>query len=52
MYRFFWGTLYIFSNFGKIFRTNDIQIFCLQNMGHNQLKQCSKYLFMSLMDEK
>ena len=30
--------LYIWSNFGKIFRTNVIQFFSVQNMGHNQLK--------------
>ena len=44
--------LYICSNFGNIFCTNVIQFFSVPNMGHNQLKKCSKYHLASLLDEK
>ena len=44
--------LYICCNFGQIFCTNLIQIFSVQNMGHDQLKKCSKYYLVSLLDEK
>ena len=38
--------------FGQIFCTNLIQFFSVQNMGHDQLKKCSKYHLVSLLDEK
>ena len=44
--------LYICCNFGQIFCTNVIQFFSVQNMGHYQLKKCSKYHLVSLLDEK
>ena len=44
--------LYICSNFGQILCTNVIKKNSVQNMGHNQLKKCSKYHFVSLLDEK
>ena len=44
--------LYICCNFGQIFCTTLIQFFSVQNMGHDQLKKCSKYHFVSLLDEK
>ena len=44
--------LYICCNFGQIFCTNVIQFFSVQNMGHDQLKKCSKYHLVSLLDEK
>ena len=44
--------LYICCNFGQIFCTNLIQFFSVQNMGHDQLKKCSKYHLVSLLDEK
>ena len=44
--------LYICCNFGQIFCTNIIQFFSVQNMGHDQLKKCSKYHLVSLLDEK
>ena len=44
--------LYISCYFGQIFCTNIIQFFSVQNMDHDQLKKCSKYHLVSLMDEK
>ena len=44
--------LYICCDFGQIFCTNVIQFFSVQNMGHDQLKKCSKYHLVSLLDEK
>ena len=44
--------VYICCNFGQIFCTNLIQFFSVQNMGHDQLKKCSKYHLVSLLDEK
>ena len=44
--------LYICCNFGQIFCTNVIQFFSVENMGHNQLRKCSKYHLVSLLNEK
>ena len=44
--------LYICCDLGQIFCTNVIQFFSVQNMGHDQLKKCSKYHLVSLLDEK
>ena len=44
--------LYICCNFGQIFCTNIIQFFSVENMGHNQLRKCSKYHLVSLLNEK
>ena len=44
--------LYICCNFGQIFCTNVVQFFSVENMGHNQLKMCSKYHLVSLLNEK
>ena len=44
--------LYICCNFGQIFCTNVIQFFSVENMGNNQLKKCSKYHLVSLLNEK
>merc|ERR1711894_319502 len=32
--------------------TNVIQFFSVENMGHNQLRKCSKYHLVSLLNEK
>ena len=44
--------LYICYNFRQIFCTNVIQFFSVENMGNNQLKKCSKYHLVSLLNEK
>ena len=44
--------LYICYNFRQIFCTNVIQFFSVENMGHNQLKKCTKYHLVSLLNEK
>ena len=44
--------LYICCNFGQIFCTNVSHFFSVENMGHNQLKKCSKYHLVSLLNEK
>ena len=44
--------LYICCNFGQIFCTNVIQFFSVENMGHNQLRKCSKYHLVSLLNKK
>ena len=44
--------LYICYNFRQIFCTYVIQFFSVENMGHNQLKKCTKYLLVSLLKEK
>ncbi len=43
--------LYICCNFGQIFCTNVIQFFSVENMGQNQLRKCSKYHLVSLLEE-
>ena len=43
---------YICYNFRQIFCTNVIQFFSVENMGNNQLKKCSKYHLVSLLNEK
>ena len=43
---------YICCNFRRIFCTNVIQFFSVENMGNNQLKKCSKYHLVSLLNEK
>ena len=44
--------LYICYNFRQIFCTNIIQFFSVKNMGHNQLKKCTEYHLVSLLNEK
>ena len=44
--------LYICCNFGQIFCTNVIHFFSVENMGHNQLKKCTKCHLVSLFNEK
>ena len=44
--------LYICYNFRQIFCTNVIQFFSVENMGNNQLKKCTKYHLVSLLNEK
>ena len=44
--------LYICCNFTQIFCTNVIQLFSVENMGNNQLKKCTEYHLVSLLNEK
>ena len=44
--------LYICCNFTQIFCTNVIQLFSVENMGHNQLKKWTEYHLVSLLNEK
>ena len=44
--------LYICCNFGQIFCTNVIYFSSVQNLGHNQPQNYSKYHLVSLLDEK
>ena len=44
--------LCICCNFGQIFYTSVNQFFSVENMGHNQLRKCSKYHLLSLLNEK